>query len=190
MSIEGQKKASIPRSNWNTGDMKDEVTEVIENSLSKARSVIEAGETWSPLVHILHPEDMVSVRFPGLSEDPREKGRVISQISSGMRELNANVAIMITDTWTANETQKQFVTRSLQHPLPGSAEALMVVIWGPDGVPTSGAQLYRRSASGKVEFEELQWEEPSTEYRFARGNMGRKDNVWGMPAGSKKRYIN
>ncbi len=189
MSFEGQKNLSIPGSNWNTGDMNDEVTEVIENALSRARSVIEAGETWSPLVHILHPEDMVSVRFPGLSEDPREKGRVISQISSGMKELNAIVAIMITDTWAANETQRHSVTGSLQHPLPGSAEALMVAIWGPDGVPTFGAQMFRRSASGKVEFEKLKWEEQSAEFRFARGNMEDGNNELGKPAASNKARI-
>ena len=66
-------------------------------------------------------------------------------------------------TWAANETQKHSVTGSLQHPLHGSAEALMVAIWGPHGVPTFGAQMYRRCANGKVDFEELKWEDPSAE---------------------------
>jgi hypothetical protein len=87
---------------------------------------------------------------------------------------------MITDTWAANEAQKHSVSGSLQHPHPGSTEALMVAIWGPDGVPTFGAQMYRRCADGKVEFEELIWEEPSSEFRFARGNMEQKDNVLGL----------
>ena len=114
----------------------------------------------------------------------------MSQISSKMKELNATLAIMITDTWVANETQKNSVTGSQHHPFSGSAEALMVAIWGPDGVATCGAQMYSRCSTGKVEFEELKWEEPSTEVRFVRGNMGQKDNVLGIPAGSKQGYIN
>ena len=55
----------------------------------------------------------------------------MSQISSKMKELNATLAIMITDTWVANETQKNSVTGSQHHPFSGSAEALMVAIWGP-----------------------------------------------------------
>src|ERR1019366_7918065 len=151
MAFEGQSKIALP-GNWKIADITDEVVEVLQNSLSKARTVIEAGETWSPLVHILHPGEMVSVRFPGLSEDPREKGPVVSQISSKMKELNATLAIMITDTWVANETQKNSVTGSQHHPFSGSAEALMVAIWGPDGVATCGAQMYSRCSTGKVEF--------------------------------------
>jgi hypothetical protein len=162
MAFEGQSKIALP-GNWKFADITAEVMEVIQNSLIKARSVIEAGGSWSPLVHILHPGEMVSVRFPGLSEDPREKDRIISQVSSGMKELNANVAIMITGTWVANETQRNSVTGSLQHPLPGSVEALMVSVWGPDGIPTCGAQMYRRCTAGKVDFEELKWEASSTE---------------------------
>jgi len=169
--------------------MTDEVMEVIQSSLNKARSVIKAGGTWSALVHIMHPGEMVSVRFPGLSEDPREKGRIVSLISSRMKEVNASVAIMITDTWVPNETQRTSVTGSLQHPLPGSAEVLTVAVWGPDGVATCGIQVYRRCANGKVEFEELKWEEPSTEFRFARGNMGQRDDVLDVPAASKKARI-
>jgi hypothetical protein len=39
-----------------------------------------------------------------MSPDPREKDRVTRMISSGMKELNAIVAIMITDTSVANKT--------------------------------------------------------------------------------------
>jgi hypothetical protein len=67
-----------------------------------------------------------------LSADPREKDRVASLISSDMKELNAIVAIMITDNWVANETRENSVHRSMQTPFPGRAEALVVAIWGPD----------------------------------------------------------
>jgi hypothetical protein len=167
-----------------------DIEELIELSLCEARSVIKAGGTWSPLVHILHPEGMQSMRIRRMSADPREKDRVASLINSEMKELNGIVAIMITDNWVADETGGNSVHRSMQTPFPGQAQALVVAIWGADGVATCGMQMYRRCANGKVEFEELKWEEPSTEVRFVRGNMGQKDNVLGMPAGSKRGYIN
>ena len=125
-----------------------------------------------------------------MSEDPREKGQFVSQISSKMKELNATLAIMITDTWVANETQKNSVTGSQHHPFSGSAEALMVAIWGPDGVATCGAQMYSRCSTGKVVFEELEWAEPLKESvsRFGSGDMkGSSDGAGAAPASRKAR---
>jgi hypothetical protein len=192
MASEGQRKSSIPESNWNTDDMTDRVMEVIQSSLSKARSVIEAGGTWSPLLHILHPEEIVSARFPGLSEDPREKGRVISQISSKMKELNATLAIMITDTWVADEKWRNSVHRSMQTPFPGRADALVVAIWGPDGVATCGMQMYKRDPNGKVVFESFEWEQSSggSLCRFARNSMEGRTDEPETPKDSRKPFIN
>ena len=39
MSCEKQNELSIPEGNWNTGDMTNDVDELIESSLSKAGSV-------------------------------------------------------------------------------------------------------------------------------------------------------
>ena len=125
-----------------------------------------------------------------MSSDPHEKNLIASLINSKMKELNAIVAIMITDTWVGDAAPGSPLPCSLQSPSPGRHEALMVAIWGPDGVATCGMQMYRRCANGKVEFEELKWAEPSTEFRFARSKMGQKDNVLGMSAGSRKGYIN
>jgi hypothetical protein len=189
MAFEGQSKLALPEGNLKAVDITNDVIEVLQNSLSEARSVIEAGGTWSPLVHILHHGDMVSIRIRGMSADPREKDRTTSLISSKMKELNAILAIMITDTWVGHATSGNPLPRSLENPFPGRAEALMVAIWGPDGVATCGLQMYRRCADGKIEFEELKWGEPSTEFRFARGNMGERNNELGMPADSNKARI-
>ncbi len=177
MAFEGQGKIALPAGDWRVVDITEEVIEVLQRSLSEARSVIEAGGTWSPLVHILHPEGMQSMRIKGMSADLREKDRVARLIIADMKELNAIVAIMITDNWVADETWGNSVHRSMQAPFPGRAQALVVAIWGPDGVATCGMQMYRRSANGKVEFEELKWQEPSTEIRSARGNIGQTNNV-------------
>lgn len=191
MAFEGQSKIALP-GNWKFADITDEVIEVLQNSLSKARSVIEAGGTWSPLVHILHPEDMVSVRFPGLSADPREKDRVVRQISAGMRELDGKLAIMITDNWVANEKWANSVHRSMQTPFPGRAEALVVAIWGPDGVATCGVQMYKRDPNGKIVFQSFEWEEPSggSVCRFARNSMEGRTDEPEASKDSKKPYIN
>ena len=190
MAFEGQSKIELPVGNWNDDYITQEVIKVSQRSLSEARSVIEAGGTWSPLVHILHPEGMQSIRIRGVSADQREEDRIASLISSKMKELNAIVTIVITNNWIADETGGNSVHRSMQTPFPGWAEALAVEMWWRDEVATCGMQVYRRGANGKVEFEELEWYEPSTEFRFARGNMGQKDNVLGMPAGLKQGYIN
>src|SRR5208283_256522 len=142
---------------WKIVDITGEVIEVLQHSLSEARSVIEAGGTWSPLVHILHPEGMQSMRIRGMSADPRESDRVMSLISADVKSLNAIATIMITDNWVSDERPGNSADRSMQAPFPGRAEALVVAVWGPDGVATWGMQMYRRCAIGKVEFEELKW---------------------------------
>jgi hypothetical protein len=65
------------------------------------------------------------MRTRKMSPDPRERDRVASLISSEMRELNAIVAIMITDNWAADEVGGSAAHRSMQTPFPGRTEALV-----------------------------------------------------------------
>jgi len=106
-----------------------------------------------------------------------------------MKELDGIVAIMITDSWVGDATPAGSLRPSLQDPFPGRAGALAVELRWRDEVATCGMQMYRRGADGKVEFEELKWEEPSAEFQFARGNLRQKANVLDVPAGSKKTRI-
>jgi hypothetical protein len=167
-----------------------DIEKLIEMSLSGARSVIEEGGTWSPLLHIVPSEGVWSVFLRGMIADPCRKNLVEILIKSRMKELNGIVAIMISDTWVGDATPADSLRPSLQDPFPGRAEALAVEMWWRDGVAECGLQMYRRCADGKVVFEELQWQEPSTEFRFAGRNIEQKANVLGVPAGSKKGYIN
>jgi hypothetical protein len=170
--------------------MTNDIEELIELSLSEARSAIEEGGSWEPLVHIVHPKGVESIVIRGMGADPRQKNQLADRINSRLKELNGLLVIMITDCWVGKEIPGESMTPSLQTSFHRQAEALMISVWGPDGVATCGVQMYRRCADGKVVFEELQWQEPSTEFRFARGNIGQRDNVLGMPAGAKKGYIN
>ncbi len=155
--------------------MTNDIEELIELSLSEARSAIEEDGSWEPLVHIFHPKGVESIVIRGMGADPRQKDQLASRINSRLRELNGLLVIMVTDCWVGKGIPGISMTPSLQTPFHRQAEALMVSVWGPDG---------------RVEFEELKWEEPSAEFRFARGNIGQRDNVLGIPAGSKKGRIN
>lgn len=123
-------------------------------------------------------------------QNHKQKNLVADIIRTRFEELNGTLVIMITDNCVRDETANLPLTPSQQSPRPSSCEALMVAIWGPDGIPTCGMQLYQRCADGKVMFEELEWEEQSTEYRFARGNMANSEDEFGMPVDSKKTQIN
>lgn len=171
-------------------DMTNDIEELIELSLSEARSAIEEDGSWEPLVHIVHPKGVESIVIRGMGADPRQKDQLASRINSRLRELNGLLVIMVTDCWVSKRIPGKSMTPSPQTPFLHLAEALMVSVWGPDGVATCGVQKYRSCADGKVEFDELKWEKPSTEFRFARGNMGQTNNVLGVPAASKKGCIN
>lgn len=136
-------------------DMTNDIEELIELSLSKARSAIEEDGSWEPLVHIFHPKGVESIVIRGLGADPRQKDQLANRINSRLRELNGLLVIMVTDCWVGKGIPGKSMPPSLQTPFHRQAEALMVSVWGPDGVATCGAQMYRRCADGKVEFEEL-----------------------------------
>jgi hypothetical protein len=189
MASEGESKIALPAGNWKSVDITDEVNEMLQRSLREARSAIEEEGSWEPLVHILHPQGVESFVIRGMGADPRQKDHLANRINSRLRELNGLLVIMVTDCWVGEGIPGKSVAPSLHTSFHRQAEALMVSVWGPDGVATSGVQMYRRCTDGKVAFEELEWGEPSAGFRFACGNKGQEDNVLGMPAGSRKGYI-
>jgi hypothetical protein len=168
-------------------EMTNDIEELIELSLSEARSAIEENGSWEPLVRIFHPNGVESIVIGGLSADPRQKDQLANRINSRLREPNGLLVIMVTDCWVGKEIPVKSMTPSLLTPFHRQAEALTISVWGLDGVATCGVQMYRRCADGKIEFEELKWEEPSAEFRFARGNTGQQENVLGLSADSRRR---
>lgn len=104
----------------NEGDveMTNEIDVVIEIFLTEARSAIENGGTWSPLVHIVHPGGKESIRITRMNADPREEGRIASPISSKMKELNAIAAFIITNNSIADKTWDNSVHRTMQTLFP------------------------------------------------------------------------
>ena len=67
-------------------DMTNDIEELIELSLSGARSAIEEDGSWEPLVHILHPKGVESVVIRGMGADPRQKDQLASRINSRLKK--------------------------------------------------------------------------------------------------------
>lgn len=172
-------------------EMTIDVEELVELSLSEARSAIEGYGSWEPLVHIFHPKGVESILIRGLGADPRQKDQLANRINSRMKELNGILVIMVTDCWVGKGIPENSMTGSLQTPYLRQAEALMVAVWGPDGVTTCGMQMYRHCSNGKVQFDKLEWTEQSNESvcRFAPNYMGDRNNEYGTLADSKKTLI-
>jgi hypothetical protein len=134
-----------------------EVMEFIYDSLRDARSVIEGGGIWEPLIRICHPEGVQSIVIPIAQLASAHKVNVADKINHLRKELNAHLVIMIADNLIAETT-------SVTSPY----EALVVTIWGSDGLPSYGTQRYRRCVGGQVLFEEFSW---GVDFQYARGNV-------------------
>jgi hypothetical protein len=143
--------------------MTTDVEQLIEMSLIEARLAIELGRTWSPLVHIIHPHGVKSVVIRGIEGDSRPKNKIAHLINSWRKKLNGSLVITITANWVGDDACKYPLPRSLRNPFPGGREALIVAIWGLNGAASRGLQAYTRCADGTVVFDDLEWQEPSSE---------------------------
>jgi hypothetical protein len=134
-----------------------EVMELICDSLSDARSAIEDCGIWLPLVHLCHPEGVQSMVIPAPPSGPGHETEAADPINRLRKELNAYLVIMLSDNWIAEM-------------IPGTNPyaALVVTIWGSDGLPTYGTQKYRRCVGGQVLFDEFLW---GVHFQFARPPM-------------------
>jgi len=139
--------------------MKTIVDRLIEESLSKARLVIEEGGTWKPLVHIVHPLGVRSTRVPGLCSGPVKKVKVVDEINHQLSVLNSNLMITVSDLWIDEDTPDRFVAISWDTPFTGHRKALIVAISACCDRLTCGMQMYMRCADGQVLFDEFFWGE-------------------------------
>ena len=134
--------------------------ELIKNSLSDARTVIENGGTWNPLVHVCHPGGVRSMVIPLARSGPAHKTEVVDTINRLRKELNGYLVIMLVDNLIREENLGNSVPRSPESPLPGPFDALVVTAWGSNGLPIHGMQRYSRRVAGQVLFEEFLWGVP------------------------------
>jgi hypothetical protein len=73
-------------------DVTDQVHQLIAESLSEARSVIQEGGTWDPLVHIVHPQGVQSMFVLGLHAGSNEKSKLVDEINNQMSALKVSVS--------------------------------------------------------------------------------------------------
>ncbi len=161
MTLDGRLGDYVPNSTKKAEMMTGyEVIELICDSLSDARSVIEDGGTWDPLVHVCHAGGVQSMVIPRSRSGPAHRTEVVDQINRLRKEFNGYLVMMFDDNWIPEENLGNSVTRSQDGSFPGRYEALVVTIWGSDGLPTYGTQRYRRSVGGQVLFDKFIWGVP------------------------------
>ena len=140
--------------------------ELINNSLIDARSVIEFGGTWNPLLHVCHPGGVRSKVFPLEGSGPAHRNEVSNEINRLRKDLNGYLVIMLNDYLITAENLGNSVPRSPKSSLLGPFEALVVTVWGSNGRPIYGMQKYRRRVAGQVLFEAFLWDVPLLESAF------------------------
>jgi hypothetical protein len=138
-------------------NFKDQVNKLIAESLSEARSVVEKGGTWEPLVHIVHSLGVQSMRAPGLHAGSVAKAKQVEEIDLELRRLNGKFTITVCDVWIREDTPDGFVAFSWDIPFSGRRKALEVEVVECCDRLACGFQKYIRSADGKVVFGEFQW---------------------------------
>jgi hypothetical protein len=137
-----------------------DIDELIETSLSAARSSIVEHGTCAFLVLTVHPEGVKSLIFPAAPSNPSEESGLDDQINYWAGVLNSNLVIVISDKWIGEDTPEGCVAISANTPFAGRRKALAVEILGPIGVVKAGMQKYWRCAGVEVRFGEFLWGEP------------------------------
>ena len=133
--------------------MMTDVDLLIENSLSRARSVIEDSGTWEPLVQIVHPLGVQTMRAPGLQAGSIERAKATGEINHQLSVLKGILVITVADVWISEDTPEGLVVVSLDMPFSGRRKALHVEVQSCCDRLCS-IQKYRRCAGGQVCFDE------------------------------------
>ncbi|MGB8029852.1 MAG: hypothetical protein WCF30_09305 [Terracidiphilus sp.] len=152
-------------------EMMTEIDQLMQNSLSEARSVIEGGGTWEPLVHIVHSQGVHSMRVPRLHAGLAEEAKMVDEINQQLDVLNGELLITVSDVWIGEDTPDGFVAISWGIPFSGRRKALLVQVEACCDRLTCGMQKYMRCADGQVLFGELCWGDPLeySEFRLRAG---------------------
>ena len=147
-------------------NVKDQVNQLIAESLSEAHSVVGKGGTWEPLVHIVHSLGVQSMRAPGLHAGPVAKAKQVGEINLELSRLNSEFMITVSDVWIGEDTPDGCAAVSWDVPISGRRKALVAEVLESSGRRTCGMLKYKRCADGQVLFGELLWGDPSTSSGF------------------------
>lgn len=140
--------------------IKEQVNKLITESLSEARSVIDQGGAWEPLVLIVHSLGVQSMRAPGLHAGPVGKAKQVEEIDRQLNRLNGEFVITVSDIWIGEDTPDGFVAFSWDVPFSGRRKALQVEVKACCDRLACGMQKYVRSTDGEVLFAEFEWGVP------------------------------
>jgi len=146
----------------------EDVNAIVQEVLGQAREVIRAGEHWSPMVFLIHPDGMEVMEITAMGKTGAEKQRVADMINDRMKDCGATLAIMVMDVWVAKVDKGSPRPHSVRND-PGRTEALTATLWGPKQPTRMGMQSYSRDAKGKPVFGEFWWQTPQerSSSRFA-----------------------
>lgn len=132
-----------------------DVEQLIEDSLGHARSVIEQGGVWDPLVQVVHALGVDSMRVPELHAGSLEKAQAVAAIESWSSALRGMLLITVSDVWIGGDTPDGSVAISWDIPFSDRRKALFVETRGCCDQYICGIQKYGRCADGQVHFDKF-----------------------------------
>ena len=136
--------------------MKNRIAQLIEDLLSEARPAIEDGGTCASMALILHPGGVKSCVFCRKRSDESEWTQIEGKINTMLEKLDSDVAILLKDIPTGEETSDHSASRSMENPFLDRDGALTVTVWSRYGFGATGRQRYLRCADGTVLFGKFQ----------------------------------
>lgn len=135
-----------------------DINKLIAASLCAARASIEKYGTCGFLVLIAHPKGVQCLIRRAAPSNQAEENTLDRQVNALIVALNGQSVIFISDKWVAVNTPDNFVAYSSKAPFPGNHKAIVVEIYGFEGIMKCGMQKYRHCPDGQVRFEEFVWE--------------------------------
>lgn len=133
------------------------INELIAASLCAARVSIEKHGISGLQALIVHPKGVQCLLGRAAPSSQAEEEGLDYQINALVAELGGQMVILISDKWVAVNTPDNFVAYSSKGPFPGNQKAIVVEIYGFEGILKCGMQKYRHCPDGQVSFEEFVW---------------------------------
>ena len=133
-----------------------DINKLIATSLCAARASIEDHGTCAFRILIVHPEGVqVLIQRAAPSNRAEEEG-LNRHINGLIVALNGQMVIFVSDQCIAEDTNNHLAL-SYTARFPGAPKAIVVEIYGFEGILKCGMQKYRHCPDGQVRFEEFVW---------------------------------
>ena len=126
--------------------MNVDIKQFTEKMLQSTRSFVESGQDVQPTCFLLPADGKLTIVGFG-NFAPETKQAIATWMTSEAKRLNA-IVVFVADTWARSIKGKQ---------MSGKQEALVVSVFGPGMKALTAMQHYSRDASGKIEWQVLEW---------------------------------